>query len=65
LPHFGFLALYIDSYVAEMQAFVQAIQNDSQPLVTGEDGRYPLVMGLAAAKSYREGRPVKLSEISS
>lgn len=65
LPHFNFLPLYIDSYVAELQAFVQAIQNDADPVVTGEDGRYPLVMGLAAAKSYRERRPVKLSEITS
>jgi myo-inositol 2-dehydrogenase/D-chiro-inositol 1-dehydrogenase len=64
LPHFNFLPLYIDSYVAEMRAFVQAIQNDTEPVVTGVDGRYPLVMGLAAAKSYRERRPVKLSEIT-
>jgi myo-inositol 2-dehydrogenase/D-chiro-inositol 1-dehydrogenase len=64
LPHFNFLPLYIDSYVAEMQAFVQAIQNSTEPVVTGIDGRYPLVMGLAAAKSYRERRPVKLSEIT-
>ena len=63
-PHFNFLPLYIDSYVAEMRAFVGAIQQDTQPVVTGEDGRYPLVMGLAAAKSYLERRPVKLSEIT-
>ena len=64
LPHFDFLSLYMDSYVTEMRAFVQAIQNDSEPPVTGIDGRYPLVMGLAAAKSYHERRPVKLSEIA-
>jgi myo-inositol 2-dehydrogenase/D-chiro-inositol 1-dehydrogenase len=57
------LELYFDAYVAEMQAFVEAIQNDTQPLVTGLDGRYPVVIGLAAAKSLREKRPVKLSEI--
>lgn len=63
LPHFRFLDLYMDSYIAEMKAFVEAIQQDTEPPVTGLDGRYPLVMGLAAAKSYRGNRPVKLSEI--
>ena len=63
LPHFTFLDLYIDSYVAEMQTFVEAIQNDVEPPVTGLDGRYPLVIGLAAGKSLKEKRPVKLSEI--
>jgi hypothetical protein len=31
--------------------------------VTGLDGRIPVVIGIAAWKSYRERRPVKLSEI--
>jgi len=64
LPHFHFLPLYMETYVAEMKAFIEAIQNDTPPLVTGLDGRYPLVMGLAAARSLKEKRPVKLSEIS-
>jgi myo-inositol 2-dehydrogenase/D-chiro-inositol 1-dehydrogenase len=33
------------------------------PPVTGSDGRIPVVMGLAAKKSYQENRPVKLWEI--
>lgn len=61
--HF-FLERYMDAYIAEMQAFVQAIQNDTPPSVSGQDGRIPVVMGLAAAKSYREKRPVGLSEIN-
>jgi hypothetical protein len=31
--------------------------------VTGIDGRIPVVMGLAARKSYDERRPVRLAEI--
>jgi len=31
--------------------------------VTGIDGRIPVVMALAAKKSYEEHRPVKLKEI--
>jgi myo-inositol 2-dehydrogenase/D-chiro-inositol 1-dehydrogenase len=60
--HF-FIERYTDAYVAEMKEFIQAIVEDKQPSVTGIDGRVPVVMGLAALKSYRENRPVRLSEI--
>ena len=63
LPLFDLLDLYRDSYVAELESFLDAVQQDTEPLVTGLDGRYPLLMGLAAAGSLRENRPVKLSEI--
>ncbi len=33
------------------------------PPVTGRDGRLSVVLGYAALKSYRENRPVRLSEI--
>lgn len=49
--------------LAEMKAFVDCIVHDTPPPVTGLDGRIPVIMGLAAWKSYRENRPVKLSEI--
>lgn len=62
-PLYFFLERYMDSYAAEMRAFIECIQNDTQPQVSGIDGRIPVVMGLAAWKSYREHRPVKLSEI--
>jgi myo-inositol 2-dehydrogenase/D-chiro-inositol 1-dehydrogenase len=63
LPLHFFLERYNDSYIAEMQAFVRAITNNETPPVIGIDGRIPVVMGLAATKSLRENRPVKLSEI--
>ncbi|MEZ4862341.1 MAG: inositol 2-dehydrogenase [Caldilineaceae bacterium] len=62
-PLYFFLERYMDSYAAEMQAFLEAVRNDTPPLVTGIDGRIPVVMGLAAWRSYREGRPVRLTEI--
>ncbi len=64
LPLHFFLERYMDSYLFEMKAFIEAIQQDKTPSVTGIDGRIPVVMGLAAWKSYRENRPVKLNEIS-
>jgi myo-inositol 2-dehydrogenase/D-chiro-inositol 1-dehydrogenase len=62
-PLYFFLERYNDSYIAEMRAFIQSILDDTPPPVTGIDGRLPVVMGLAAWKSYRENRPVRLDEI--
>lgn len=64
LPLNFFMDRYIESYVAEMSSFIDCIQKDRVPEVTGEDGRIPVVMGYAAQKSYQEQRPVKLSEIT-
>jgi myo-inositol 2-dehydrogenase/D-chiro-inositol 1-dehydrogenase len=63
LPLHFFFERYMDSFVAEMEAFVTCVLEDTEPPVTGLDGRAPVVIGLAAWKSYSEGRPVKLSEI--
>ena len=63
LPLFFFIERYTDSYIAEMRAFIECVQQDKPPPVTGIDGRIPVVMGYAAIKSYEENRPVKLSEI--
>lgn len=60
-----FVERYKDAYLSELQAFVRCIIDDTQPSVTGSDGRVPIVMGYAAMKSLRENRPVLLSEISS
>ncbi len=63
-PLYFFVERYSEAYVEEMQAFVDCIQKDTTPPVTGIDGRIPVVMGYAARKSYEENRPVKLDEIS-
>ncbi|HDQ15228.1 MAG TPA: inositol 2-dehydrogenase [Sediminispirochaeta sp.] len=63
LPLHFFVERYIDSYIEEMKQFVEALRHDSPVLVDGWDGKYPVAMGLAALKSLREHRPVKLKEI--
>jgi myo-inositol 2-dehydrogenase / D-chiro-inositol 1-dehydrogenase len=60
LPHF-FLERYIPSYLREWEAFVGAVGAGETPPVTGADARAPLVIGLAAWQSLREGRPVELA----
>jgi myo-inositol 2-dehydrogenase / D-chiro-inositol 1-dehydrogenase len=64
LPLHFFLERYTESYLNEMQAFVDSVQNRSPVPVTGNDGLLAVAIGLAAAKSARENRPVKLAEIS-
>ena len=64
LPLNFFVERYIDSYIAEMKAFVECVRKDLTPPVTGIDGRVPVVMGYAARKSCKENRPVSLSEIA-
>jgi myo-inositol 2-dehydrogenase/D-chiro-inositol 1-dehydrogenase len=63
LPLNFFMDRYLGSFAAELRAFVDAIIGGRETLVTGADGRIPVVMGLAARKSYDEKRPVRLSEI--
>jgi len=62
-PLYFFLERYMDSFIAEMKEFVEAIQQDKPTPVCGLDGRKPVVIAMAAKKSLLENRPVKLSEI--
>ncbi|MBV9228462.1 MAG: inositol 2-dehydrogenase [Chloroflexi bacterium] len=63
LPLYFFLERYSESYIAELEAFIDAVLHDTSVPVTGKDGRAPVVMALAAQKSLDEHRPVFLSEI--
>ena len=63
LPYF-FLERYIPSYLREWEAFVAAVPG-TPPVVGGADARAPLVIGLAAWRSLREGRTVRIGEPAS
>jgi myo-inositol 2-dehydrogenase/D-chiro-inositol 1-dehydrogenase len=62
-PLYFFLERYMDSFIAEMKEFVEAIKQDKPTPVGGLDGRKPVVIAMAAKKSLLENRPVKLSEV--
>jgi predicted dehydrogenase len=51
-----------DAYLAEMIDFVASVRAERPPKVTGEDGRWAVAMGVAAEQSYREARPVAVSQ---
>jgi myo-inositol 2-dehydrogenase/D-chiro-inositol 1-dehydrogenase len=62
LPYF-YLERYIPSYLNEWEAFVAAVTSGETPPVTGADARAPLAIGLAAWRSLREGRAVRVAEV--
>lgn len=62
IPYF-FIERYIPAYLNQWASFVGALRNGTPIEVTGADGRAPLVLGLAAMKSFAERRTVNVSEI--
>jgi myo-inositol 2-dehydrogenase/D-chiro-inositol 1-dehydrogenase len=64
LPLNFFMDRYTESFVSELQAFVQAVVKNHPVPVDGMDGRIAVVMALAARKSYDERRPVLLQEVA-
>jgi len=62
-PRF-FMDRYTECYVTEFREFIDCVSNGKTPPVTGKDGRLAVVIGYAAIKSWKENRPVRLSEIS-
>jgi len=63
LPLNFFMDRYTESFITELSEFVNAVNGGGAVPVTGADGRVPVVMALAAHKSYLEHRPVRLSEV--
>lgn len=58
-----FIERYNDAFNAEIDSFVNAIQNKTPVEVGFEDGRIALLLADAAFKSIAEGRVVRLSEM--
>lgn len=63
LPLNFFMDRYLDSFLVEMKAFVDAVLDDAPIPVTGIDGRAAVALGIAARRSYEENRPVCLEEV--
>lgn len=63
-PLYFFLERYMQSFTDEVKVFVDSIRTGKCPPVTGADGRTPVVMAMAATRSLKEHRPVRLSEFA-
>ncbi len=62
LPWF-FLERYVESYRREWAAFVTYLRDGGPSPVDPEAGRAPVLIGIAATRSLREGRPVAIAEV--
>ncbi len=62
-PRWYFLERYMDSYTAEDQAFINAVERDTPVPVDADAGLHPLLCSLAAKRSVAEGRPVRIAEM--
>ncbi|WP_454858604.1 inositol 2-dehydrogenase [Rhizobium binxianense] len=58
-----FIDRYAEAFMAEIAAFVEAIQSGKAPEVGFEDGRLALVLAEAAIRSVAENRTVQVGEI--
>ena len=63
LPLHFFLERYAAAYKSEMASYVESLKNGNNVPVDGNDGLMSLQIGLAAIKSLKEKRPVKIAEI--
>lgn len=59
-----FIERYSEAFMAELDAFVDAVEKGTQPEVGFEDGRRALILAEAAYVSYHERRLVSVSEIA-
>ena len=61
-PLYFFLERYKQAFIDEMQSFVEALRKGEPVPVNGNDGLENLYVALAASKSLKENRPVKVDE---
>ena len=61
-PLWFFVERYKDSYLFEIERFMEAVTNDSDVAISGEDGLKAVLIGLAATESRRINKPVILEE---
>ena len=59
-PLYFFIERYQAAYLAEITDFIDCLQNDRPPVVSGLDGRNPVLMAMAARRSSEQNIPVRV-----
>lgn len=54
---------WADSFIDSTKDFVEAVRLNRPPRLSGEDGKQVLKFSLAALRSAREGRPIRMDEM--
>jgi myo-inositol 2-dehydrogenase/D-chiro-inositol 1-dehydrogenase len=62
--HDFFMTRYTEAYAREITAFIDAVEAKTPALPSGEDGLIALALAEAALRSVKEGRTVKVSEVT-
>jgi myo-inositol 2-dehydrogenase/D-chiro-inositol 1-dehydrogenase len=62
-PTWFFLERYNNAFISEAEEFTKAVLNDTPTLVNGNDGLAPVKIAMAAARSLKEGCPVKVGDL--
>ncbi len=62
-PLYFFIERYEQSFITELEKFIEAIINDTEPPVSGYDGKMAVLLGMAAKRSLAEKRPVRPGEL--
>jgi len=60
---YWFIERFASAYRAEILSFIRSVIEDTEPAVTGIDGRKATVLGLAADRSLRTGKPVRVETL--
>jgi inositol 2-dehydrogenase len=59
----SFMERFGEAYAAEIREFVACILEDREPVVTARDGRAAAAIGIAATRSFEEGRPISIEVV--
>jgi myo-inositol 2-dehydrogenase/D-chiro-inositol 1-dehydrogenase len=62
--HDFFMTRYLDAYAHEISTFIDSVESKSPASPSGVDGLIALALADAALKSVKEGRTVKVSEVT-
>jgi myo-inositol 2-dehydrogenase / D-chiro-inositol 1-dehydrogenase len=62
--HDFFMTRYTEAYAREITSFIDFVESKSAASPSGADGLIALALADAALKSVKEGRAVKVSEIT-
>ena len=62
-PLYFFLERYEKAFIAEMQAFVNAVRENEPTAVSGKDGLAPVLIAIAAQQSLKSRKPVKVESV--
>lgn len=63
-PLYYLVERYMDSFALEIEEFIKALREGTPPIVGGADGLKALLGSVAADRSAKENRPVRIGEVT-